>query len=66
MSTLYFLQKGDMYYAHNSCGYVSTVVMAEIYTEEEAQRQSFQCEDVTAIPISERVSTKDAVQEWSI
>lgn len=48
----YVLQKGGYYYAHNSCGYVGRVEMAELYTKDYAESHARSCEEVRAFPIS--------------
>ena len=62
--TPYVLQKQGMYYAHNSRGYVSRVLLAELYTKEYAENYARQCEDVRAIPVTELLTGPDEVQEY--
>ena len=62
--TPYVLQKNGMYYAHNNCGYVSRVLMAEIYTKEYAENYARQCEDVRAMPVTELLTGPGEVQEY--
>ncbi len=56
MSEPYVLRKNGMYYAHNSCGYVSRVELAELYTKEYAEHQVSQCDDLSAHPVTNLIS----------
>lgn len=60
----YVLQKNGMYYAHRSCGYVSRVLLAELYTKEYAESYEKQCEEVRAIPVTDLLTGADEVQEY--
>jgi uncharacterized protein YwlG (UPF0340 family) len=63
VSVPYVLQKNGMYYAHNSCGYVSRVLLAELYEENYAKRYAAQHEEVRAMPVTELLTGIDEVQE---
>ena len=39
---VFLLKKHGMYYAHNSCGYVDSYRLAEVYTEEDAKLSASQ------------------------
>ena len=60
----YVLKKNGMYYAHNDCGYVSRVLLAEIYDEEYAKKHANGCEEVQAIPLTECIESSDEIQEY--
>jgi hypothetical protein len=64
METPYVLKKNGMYYAHNSCGYVHRVLLAELYTEEYAKRHAEGCDECEAIPVTECLTGPDEVQEY--
>jgi hypothetical protein len=56
---LYVLKKNGMYYAHNNCGYVNRVLMAEVYTKEYAQNYAKNHDEIDAIPIDELISIEE-------
>jgi hypothetical protein len=60
----YVIRKNGMYYAHNSCGYVSRVLLAELYTEEYAKRHAEQCGECEAIPVTACLTGPDEVQDY--
>ena len=60
----YVIRKNGMYYAHNSCGYVSRVLLAELYTEEYAKNHADQCDECYAVPITECLTGPEEVQEY--
>lgn len=64
MSTPYVIRRNGMYYGHNSCGYVSSVYLAELYTEEYAKRHARITEECTAIPVTDLVPDRDQPQEY--
>lgn len=64
MSVPYVLNKNGMYYAHNSAGYVSRVLLAELYTKEYAESHASHCDEVRAIPVTELLTGVDEVQEY--
>ena len=45
----YLIMKRGMYYAHNSCGYTSRVLLAGLYSEKYAKEQATQCDRLTAV-----------------
>lgn len=63
--TPYVIIKNGMYYAHNSCGYVHRVLMAELYTEKEALASENQSGgEIKAVPLTDCLSSSDEVQEY--
>ena len=58
------LKKNGMYYAHNDCGYVSRVLLAEIYTEEYATRYARMHDEITAVPVAEVLTGVEEIQEY--
>lgn len=44
MKQLFLIRKDGMWYAHNSCGYVSRVELAEVYTREQAEARTHDVE----------------------
>lgn len=60
----YVLKKKGRYYAHNSRGYVSRVLLAELYTEEYAKQYAEQCDECQAIPISDLLTGPEEVQQY--
>ena len=60
----YVLKKHGMYYAHNNCGYVSRVELAEIYTESYAVQYAENHEDIYAIPISELIKDHKSLNAY--
>ena len=60
----YVLKKSGMYYAHNSCGYVSRVLLAELYDKDYAINYAKNCDEVHAIPITELLTGVDEVQKY--
>ena len=64
MNAPYVLKKNGMYYAHNSCGYVSRVLMAELYDKDYALKQEKQCEEIQAIPVTELLTGAKEVQAY--
>lgn len=66
MKVPYVLKKNGMYYAHNSCGYVSRVLLAELYTEEYAENHAKHTDECQAIPITELLSGTEEVEEYII
>jgi len=64
MDTPYVLKKNGMYYAHNSCGYVSRVLMAELYDKAYAVSYAKRCEEVQAIPVTKLLTGVDEIQEY--
>ena len=64
MDTPYVLRKNGMWYGHNSCGYVSRVEMAELYTEEYAKRHAAHCDDIQAIPVIDMLPSPEHVQQF--
>lgn len=64
MEIPYVLKKQGMYYAHNSRGYVSRVLLAELYTEDYANQHAKMCDECEAIRITECLTGPDEVQEY--
>jgi len=60
----YVLKKNGMYYAHKDCGYVSRVLLAELYEEHYAKNYAKKNEDVSAIPINELLTGASEVKEY--
>ena len=60
----YVIKKNGMYYAHNSCGYTSRVLLAELYTESHAKARETQCGELQAIPVTELLTGSEEVQEY--
>lgn len=60
----YVLQKNGMYYAHNSCGYVHRVLMAEIYTKEYAENYVKGHDEIRAIPITDLLTDVEEIEEY--
>lgn len=60
----YVLKKHGMYYAHNNCGYVSRVELAEIYTKDYAIQYAENHEDIYAIPVSELITDARGLSEY--
>ena len=60
----YALRKNGMYYAHKSCGYVSRILLAELFTEDYATRYARDHEDVTAVSITEALTGVEEIQEY--
>jgi hypothetical protein len=56
---LYVLKKNGMYYAHDNCGYVNRVLMAEIYTKKYAKNYAKNHDEIDAIPIDELISIEE-------
>lgn len=63
MTDLYFLEKSGLLYGHDSCGYVGSPFVAEIYGRSEADRRAAQCDEVRAVPISDRINSAGQIQE---
>lgn len=61
MSEPYVLIKNGMFYAHNNCGYVSRVELAELYNKEYAESQVSQCDDLSAHPVTNFISDVDHI-----
>jgi len=53
-----------MYYAHRSCGYVSRVLLAELYSEQYAKEHPLQCDECQAIPVTDLLTGPEEVQEY--
>ncbi len=64
METPYVIKKNGMYYAHNSCGYVSRVIMAELYDKDYAIAQEKMCKELQAIPITDCLMGAEEVQAY--
>ena len=64
MEIPYVLMKNGMYYAHNSAGYVSRVLMAELYDESYAKNYVKGHDDIRAIPITEILTGVDEVDSY--
>ena len=64
MDEPYVLKKSGMYYAHNNCGYVGRVLLAELYTEQYAKNYIKGRDDIQAIPISECLTGSEEVQNY--
>jgi hypothetical protein len=62
--TPYVIQKNGMYYAHNSAGYVSRVLLAELYTKEYAESHCKQSQECRAFPVTELLTSAEEVQEY--
>lgn len=60
----YVLRKQGMYYAHNNCGYVHNVLMAEIYTKDYAEAYAGRHEEIQAIPVISCISNAEEIQEY--
>lgn len=64
VSVPYVLKKNGMYYAHNDCGYVDRVLLAELYEEKCAKIYAERHEEIRAIPVTELLTSRDEVQEY--
>ena len=64
MKVPYVLVKGGVYYAHNNCGYVSRVLLAELYSEDYAKAYASGHEEIQAVPINELLTGAEEVQEY--
>jgi hypothetical protein len=64
MEIPYVIKKNGMYYGHNSCGYVSRVLLAELYDEIYAKNHEAHCEECKAIPITDLLTGPEEVQEY--
>lgn len=64
VSVPYVLKKHGMYYAHNACGYVDRVLLAELYEEKNAKTYAERHEGISAIPVTELLTSRDEVQEY--
>ena len=64
MNIPYVIKKNGMYYGHNSCGYTSRVLLAELYTKEEAEAEARMCDEIQVMPITETLTGSDEVQEY--
>lgn len=64
MSTPHVITKNGMYYAHNNCGYVSRVLLAELYDETYATDYAKLVEGCRAVPITELLTGSEEVQEY--
>jgi hypothetical protein len=60
----YVLQKNGMYYAHNSAGYVSRVLLAELYSKDYAERYAEAHDEVIAMPVSSLLTGSEEVQDY--
>lgn len=58
------LIKGGMFYGHNSCGYVSNVLMAELFDERFAKNQEKSSDgEIRALPVTDFLRDSDYIQE---
>ena len=64
MATPYVLRKSGMYYAHNNCGYVSRVLLAELYDEDYAKNYAEGHDEIDAVPVTELLTGAEEVQEY--
>jgi len=62
--TPYVIQKSGMYYAHGNKGYVSRVLLAELYTKEYAESHCKTVEECRAIPVTDLITDAEEVQEY--
>ena len=60
----YVLKKHGMYYAHNNCGYVSRVELAEIYNSAYAIQYAENHDDIYAIPVSDLIKDPHGLSEY--
>lgn len=62
MNTPYLIRKSGMFYAVNSCGYVSSPLLAELFTKEKAMSEQ-ECTngDCQAVPITEMGITVEQI-----
>jgi hypothetical protein len=62
IETPYLIRKSGMFYAVNSCGYVSSPLLAELFTKEKAMSEQ-ECThgDCQAVPITEMGITVEQI-----